>query len=370
MSRADRSERSRATIRDGAALAGVGTKTVSRVMNNEANVSPAMRERVRKAVVALNFQPHQGAGALRRGDGRTRTLGLLLGAIDNPFAASINRAVEVVASRHGSAVFAASSEDDPERERALVDVFTRFRVDGLIVSMIGEDHGYLQVEREQGTPLVFVDRPPVGLLADAVLTDNRPAAHTATRHLLAPGHRRVAHLGDDLAISTARDRRSGFCDAVAEAGPDVAASHADNLRSEAEAEAAVRQLLELADPPTALFTAQNLVTRGALRALHATGRQHDVALVGFDDLPLSDLLQPGVTVMAQDPARIGTLAAERLFSRLSGNSDGEQIQVVPAALVVRGSGEIPPPPTSRANSKRRRASRADKARTIRAAQSE
>jgi LacI family transcriptional regulator len=100
----------------------------------------------------------------------------------------------------------------------------------------------------------------VGLLADAVLTDNRAAAHTATRHLLAPGHRRVAHLGDDLAISTARDRRSGFCDAVAEAGPDVAASHADNLRSEAEAEAAVRQLLELADPPTALFTAQNLVT--------------------------------------------------------------------------------------------------------------
>nr|WP_294693160.1 LacI family DNA-binding transcriptional regulator [uncultured Friedmanniella sp.] len=342
-----RNQRSRATIRDVAALAGVGTKTVSRVINNEANVSPGMRERVRKAVVALNFQPHQGAGALRRGDQRTRTLGLLLDAVDNPFAASINRAVEAVASRHGSAVFAASSDDDPERERALVEVFTRRRVDGLILIMIGEDHGYLQSEREQGTPLVFVDRPPVGLLADAVLTDNVAAARTATRHLLATGHRRIAHIGDELTISTARERRRGFDDAVAAAGPDVVASHVDNLRCEAEAEKAVRQLLALADPPTALFTAQNLVTVGALRALHATGRQHEVALVGFDDLPLSDLVRPGVTVMAQDPARIGTLAADRLFSRLSGSAGPEETLVVPAQLVARGSGEIPPPRTSR-----------------------
>jgi LacI family transcriptional regulator len=347
MSTPVRTRRSRATIRDVAALAGVGTKTVSRVINNEANVSPSMRERVQKAVVALNFQPNQGAGALRRRDQKTRTLGLLLDAVDNPFAASVNRAVEAVASRHGSAVFAASSEDDPERERSLIDVFTQRRVDGLILIMIGEDHGYLQTEREQGTPLVFVDRPPVGLLADAVLTDNHVAARTATRHLLAAGHRRVAHIGDELTICTARERRRGFDDAVAEVGPDVVASHVDNLRSVAEAEAAVRQLLQLAEPPTALFTAQNIVTLGALRALHATGRQHEVALVGFDDLLLSDLLQPGVTVMAQDPAKIGTLAAELLFSRLAGSTDPEDTLVVPAALVIRGSGEIPPPSAGR-----------------------
>ena len=343
MSTPIRAGRSRATIRDVAALAGVGIKTVSRVINDEANVSPAMRERVRSAVVALNFQPHQGAGALRRGDHKTRTLGLLLDAVDNPFAASINRAVEAVASRHGTAVFAASSEDDPVRERELVDVFTRRRVDGLLLTMIGQDHGYLQAEREQGTPLVFVDRPPVGLLADAVLTDNHAAARTATRHLLAAGHRRVAHIGDELSISTARERHRGFADTVAAAGPGVVAHHVDDLRSEAEAEAAVRGLLDLAEPPTALFTAQNLVTIGALRALHGTGRQHEVALVGFDDLLLADLLQPGVTVMAQDPARIGTLAAERLFDRLAGSTGPEETLVVPATLVVRGSGEIAAP---------------------------
>jgi LacI family transcriptional regulator len=335
--------RSRATIRDVAALAGVGIKTVSRVVNDEANVSPAMRERVQAAVVALNFQPHQGAGALRRGDHRTRTLGLLLDAVDNPFAAAINRAVEAVASRHGFAVFAASSEDDAERERSLVEVFARRRVDGLLLTMIGQDHGYLQAERDQGTPLVFLDRPPVGLPADAVLTDNRAAAGAAARHLLSAGHSRLAHLGDDLAIATARERRRGFAEAVAEAGPGAVAHHADDLRSEVEAEAAVRALLDLAEPPTALFTAQNLVTIGALRALHGTGRQHEVALVGFDDLPLADLLQPGVTVMAQDPGRMGTLAAERLFDRLAGDIGPAQTLVVPATLVVRGSGEIAPP---------------------------
>jgi len=338
-----RGSRPRATIRDVAALAGVGTKTVSRVINDEANVSAPMRERVQRAVAALNFQPHQGAGALRRGDQKTRTLGLLLDAVDNPFSASINRAVEAVATRRGTAVFAASSDDDVERERALIEAFTRRRVDGLVLTSISADHGYLQAEREQGTPLVFVDRPPVGLLADAVLTDNRDAALTATRHLLHHGHRRIAYLGDELAISTARDRHAGFQAAVREAGPGARALAVDELRSEAESEIAVRRLLSLADPPTAVFSAQNLVTIGAVRALHGLGRQHDVALVGFDDLLLADLLVPGITVVAQDPTRIGTLAAERVFRRLDGEGGPEQTLVVPARLVRRGSGEITPP---------------------------
>jgi LacI family transcriptional regulator len=336
--------RGRATIRDVAALAGVGIKTVSRVINDEANVSAPMRERVQHAVVALNFQPHQGAGALRRRDQKTRTLGLLLDAVDNPFSASINRAVEAVASTRSTAVFAASSDDDLERERALVAAFTRRRVDGLILTTIDEDHGYLQPEREQGTPIVFVDRPPQGLLADAVLTDNEAAAEAATRHLLAVGHRRIVHLGDELVITTARERREGYRTAMRSAGAEP--TSVDGLRSQAEAQAAVHALLTGAEPPTALFPSQNLVTLGALHALHALGLQHEVALVGFDDVPLADLVQPGVSVVAQDPARIGTLAAERVFARLDGDDGPVQTLVVPARLLVRGSGEIPPPASS------------------------
>ena len=201
-----------------AALAGVGIKTVSRVINNEANVSPQMQERVQRAISTLNFKPHQGAGALRRGDRKTLTLGLLIDAVDNPFSASLNRAVESVASTRHTAVFAASFDDDADRERELVDAFTRRRVDGLILTTITAEHGYLQSEREQGMPIVFVDRPPVGLAVDAVLSNNYEAAYQATRHLIEHGHRRIAHLGDELAISTARERRRGFTDAMVGAG--------------------------------------------------------------------------------------------------------------------------------------------------------
>ena len=326
-----------------AALAGVGIKTVSRVINDEANVSPQMRERVQRAVVALNFKPNQGAGALRRGDRKTLTLGLLLDAVDNPFSASINRAVEKVASQRETAVFAASSDDDPERERAMIEAFTRRRVDGLILTTITADHGYLQAEREQGLSVVFVDRPPIGLIADAVLTNNYQASVQATQHLIDAGHRRIAHLGDELAISTARERRQGFADAMSAAGLTSFERHSDNLRSEDEAYEAVRRLMAEPDPPTALFTSQNLVTLGAVRALHQLELQDRVAQVGFDDFLLADLLRPGITVLAQDPARIGTIAAERIFARLDGDSSPEETFIVPARLIIRGSGEIPPP---------------------------
>ncbi|HEY5821598.1 MAG TPA: LacI family DNA-binding transcriptional regulator [Propionibacteriaceae bacterium] len=336
--------RPRATIRDVAALAGVGIKTVSRVINHEANVSPQMKDRVERAVTALNFKPNQGAGALRRGDGKTLTLGLLLDAVDNPFSAAMNRAVEVIASARYTAVFAASFGDDPERERRLVDAFTRRRVDGLILTTITPDQGYLQAERELGTPIVFVDRPPVGLVADAVLSDNYEAAVKATQHLIDHGHRRIAHVGDETAISTARERARGFVDALNGAGLDgSAAVQTNDLCSTEEAHAAVRHLMGLAEPPTAIFASQNMVSIGAIRALHELGLQDEVALIGFDDLLLADLLQPGITVMAQNPAAIGTRAAEILFSRLDGDRSPVATTVIPTNLIVRGSGEIRPP---------------------------
>ncbi len=336
--------RPRPTIRDVAALAGVGVKTVSRVINDEANVSAPTRERVQRAVAALRFQPHLGAGSLRRKDNRTRTVGLLLDEVDNTFAATVNRAVEQVAERHRTAVLAASFHRDPSRERALVDVFTRRRVDALILTTVSTEHSYLQNERELGTPMVFIDRPPVGLVADAVLLDNLEAARTATRHLLSRGHRRVALLGDQLEISTASERRLGYRAALAEYGVDVEdVLEVTGLDTEASAQHALRELLSGPDAPTAVFASQNLITIGAVRTLHDLGLQHQVALVGFDEVALADLLRPGITVMATDPARMGELAAERVFAQLDGEPGPAATTVVPARLVCRGSGEIPPP---------------------------
>jgi len=340
-SRSESSPRLRATIRDVAALAGVGTKTVSRVINDEANVSPQTRARVERAVLALNFKPNQGAGALRRGDRKTLTLGLLLDAVDNPFSALINRAVETVAYGRDTAVLAASSQNDPDRERIMVDAFTRRRVDGLILSTSTEDQGYLHAEREQGTPLVFVDRPPIGLLADAVITNNYEAAAEATRHLIKHGHRNIAHLGEEPA-STARGRLRGFADAMAESGLANTSRQVSAVSSEQEAYAAVHGLSQLDTPPTALFSSQYEITLGALRALHDLQLEQRIALIGFDDIVLADLVRPAITVMAQDPRQLGTLAAERLFARLDGDTSPVQTVVVAAKLVARGSGEIPP----------------------------
>ena len=223
----------------------------------------------------------------------------------------------------------------------MVDAFTRRRVDGLILNTITEDQGYLQAEREQGTPLVFVDRPPIGLLADAVVTNNYEAAREATQHLIRQGHRRIAHLGDEPAASTARGRLQGFTDAMAAAGL-AASAQVNALRSQQEAYAAVHGFMRLDDPPTALFSSHYLVTLGAVRALHDLQLAERIAMIGFDDIVLADLVRPAISVMAHDPTQLGTLAAERIFARLDGDTSAVQTVVVAAKLIARGSGEIPP----------------------------
>ncbi|MFC7616382.1 LacI family DNA-binding transcriptional regulator [Actinokineospora soli] len=331
-------------MRDVAALAGVGIKTVSRVVNNEPGVSPDLAARVRRAVEQLGYRPNLGASSLRRADGKTAAIALVLENIANPFSAAVHRAVEDVARERGVLVFAGSLDEDPRRERDLVQAFTMRRADGLIIAPASDDQGYLydDVVRTQ-TPVVFVDRPPHGLRADAVLATNAEGAAAAVHHLADAGHERIAYLGDYVRIPTAADRFRGYREAMVDRGLRVRAEHvAHDLHSAEAAERAVRAMLALDDPPTALFSSQNLVTIAAVRALRALGRQHAVALVGFDDFPVADLLDPGVTVVAQDPAAIGRTAAELLFRRLDGERWEPRQHRVETRLIARGSGELRP----------------------------
>jgi LacI family transcriptional regulator len=335
--------RPRATMRDVAALAGVSLKTVSRVVNGEPGVSTDLVERVERAAVQLDFRPNLGARSLRRSDGRTATVGLVLENLANPFSAALLRAVEDVATTRGVAVLAGSIDRADERERQLVAAFASRRVDGLVVMPTAADQSYLMLERRAGMSLVFVDRPPHGLAADTVVASNTAGAREGTEHLIAAGHRAIAFLSDVSGISTGQDRRQGFVDAMAAAGRSYRREHlVTGLTTMAEAEAATAALLGSEHPPTALFTAQNLVTIGAVRALRAAGLQHQVALVGFDDVLLADLLEPGITVVAQDPTSIGHLAAQRLFARIDGDTSPYVLEVVATRLVPRGSGEIAP----------------------------
>lgn len=327
-----------------ATLAGVGVKTVSRVINGEPNVSQKTADKVWDAVRALDYQPDLQAGSLRRADGRTRTLGLLVGSVDNPFAGAIHRAVEDAASARGVSVFASSLDDDPTREEDAVRNFLQRRVDALILTTARTSPDYIGQIRDRGVPVVYVDREPQMKGLDVVVSDNREGARRATEHLIERGHRRIALLLDRMDLITAAQRHQGFFDALGAAGIRTdSVSVVSELHDAEAARTAVHQLLIAAEPPTAIFSAQNLITLGTLHALREAGRESTVALVGFDDLPLADLMRPGVTVVAQNPQEIGRLAAERVFAHLDGDAGDPRRIVVPTVLIPRGSGEIPAP---------------------------
>jgi LacI family transcriptional regulator len=323
-------------MRDVARSAGVSLKTVSRVVNGETTVAPDLAARVRAAVESLNYHPHIGASMLRRNDRRTRTIGLLLEDVSNPFSAAVHRAVEDEARRHGVHVLTGSLDEDPQRERDLARAFAQRQADGLIIAPAGSDQRYLATLGE--LPIVFVDRIADGFAADSVLATNVAGATEAVCHLLARGHRRVAYLGDHVRISTARSRYQGYLAAMTEAGLESFGAH--DLHDPAAAEHATRAVLSGPDPPTAIFASQNLITIGAVRALRRLGRRDEVALVGFDDFPLADLLDPGVTVVAQDPAAMGRTAARALFERIDGEIGPPREFAIPTTLIIRGSGEI------------------------------
>ena len=340
---------SRPTLRDVASVAGVSIKTVSRVVNGESGVRAHKVEAVRRAVAELGYRTDVGASSLRRADGRTAAVGAILQDLANPFSAAVHRALEDAAREHDMIVFAGSVDEDPERERRLVRAFTGRRADGLVVVPASAEHSHLAQEVGEHTPVVFVDRLPAGFPADAVVTDNVEGAAAAVAHLAAGGHRRIAFLGDLTSISTARARHEGYCLAMQRLGLPVGEDVVvQDLHEQQAVERTVRALFRLRTPPTALFTAQNYVTVAAVRTLQALGLEQRVALVGFDDFPLAELVRPGVTVIAQDPDEIGRRAAAILFARLDGDDRPPRVDVVPTRLVVRGSGEIPPPATVRA----------------------
>lgn len=335
----------RATMRDVARLAGVGLATVSRVINDKPGVAPELVERVTEAARTLGYRHDVTASSLRRADRRTATIGLVLEDVANPFSSVLHRAVEDAARQEHILVLAGSSDEDPERERELIDAFTDRRVDGLIVLPTGGTDAELAVVRRQGTPVVCADRFADLDGVDTVTADNRDGARGAVRRLWSLGHRRIAFLGDIRSIWTARERYEGFAGAHTAVGQTVDERLVRrDLHSAETAERASLELLDSADPPTAVFAAQNLLTIGVRRALQALGLQHRVALIGFDDFPLAELLEPGVSVVAQDPAQMGFMAAHLLLGRINGSDDRPtRHAVLPTRFIARGSGEIPPP---------------------------
>jgi LacI family transcriptional regulator len=332
-----------ATMRDVATMAGVGIATVSRVVNGKP-VTPDLAERVTRAAELLGYRQDLTASSLRRADRRTHTLGLVLEDAANPFSAALHRAVEDAAAEHGLLLLAGSTDEDPVRERGLLKTFTARRVDGLLVVPTGRNDTDLDAARRAGTPVVCMDRPSTAPQVDTVTVDNRAGVRTAVKRLHEAGHRRIGFLGDLRSIWTAEERCAGFVEGLAEVGCVLHPSLVRRgLHGAEAAQEATRELLALAHAPTALVSGQNLLTVGARMALQELQLQRRVALIGFDDLPLAGLLDPGISVIAQDHAAIGREAAGLLFDRLGGEDGPARHRVLPTRYLARGSGELPAP---------------------------
>ena len=328
-------------MRDVAGTAGVSVKTVSRVVNGERGVRAETAARVDAAIERLGFTRNDLASSLRRG--RAGALGLVIEDVANPFYSAIARAVEDAARAHGHILITGSCEEDPAREHQLALRLLRRLVDALLIVPAGAEHRYLLPELAAGVPIVFLDRPPGDVEADTVLLDNFGGTRAGVEHLLRQGHERIAFVGDSPELYTAAERLAGYRAALADGGRDPR----DELvrtgsHDVPHAEQAVRALLELPPErrPTALFTSNNRNTVGALRALRDAERP--VAIVGFDDFELADMLPTPVTVVRHAPEEMGRLAAELAYARLDDATRPPQHRTIDLELVIRGSGEVAP----------------------------
>jgi LacI family transcriptional regulator len=325
---------------DVARAANVSLKTVSRVVNEERSVSGPTLLNVQQAIRELGYRRNEHARALRQGR-LSRMIGLVTKDVSNPFYAAIARGVEEEVRDRALLVVAGSSDEDAERERALLEVLCERRVGGLLVVPTGSDHSFLASELALGTPIVFVDRPPCHLAADTILLDNAGGARAAVEHLLAYGHRRVALVGDLPDIFTTVERVRGYRAALAGAGlPFDKALVRLGCHDTKSAETATLEVLSQSAPPTAVFACNNRITFGVLRAL--AGLARPPALVAFDDFELAALLSPPVTVVAYDPVDLGRRAARLICERLDGDDGPPRQIVVPTEVVPRGSGEVGP----------------------------
>jgi LacI family transcriptional regulator len=309
----------RPTMKDVASRAGVALKTVSRVVNGEPGVTPETARRVQGAIDDLGFRRNESARLLRTG--RTATLGFIADTWTDPDQAAVYRGLESIAREQGYLLFTGSTDRDPDREERLALAMCARRVDGLVIIPTPGSHDYLVSEIEAGVATVFALRPPELVRADAVLPDERGGARAGTGHLIARGHREIGLLLPEPGSYRSRQLRAGYAEAMTAAG--IAAD---------PAWAALQPATLAGAPVTAVLCADQGLTRAALRAL---GAQSRMAVVGFGDFELADLLSPPVTVLSYDPVLIGRTAGELLIRRLAGEAAPPRQVEVPVRLVER-----------------------------------
>ena len=330
-----------ATIREVAESAGVSYATVSHVINNTRWVSQETRERVLAAMDALNYRPNALARSLRQG--KTNTIGLVLPDSANPFFAEISRSIEDEAFKKGYSVFLCNTELDTERELFYVDVLSKKQVDGIVFVAAGDQADSLDFLVRRNMPVVMIDRNLPNVDVDAVLTDNQLGGFLATRHLLELGHTRIACIAGPSSITPSAERIIGYRRALEEAGLPFDESLV--MRGDYHARSGMEithSLLQMTPRPTAIFSLNDLMAIGALRAAAEAGCSvpKDLAVVGYDDLEIAHFTNPPLTTIAQPKKEIGAQAVTLLVDRMSRKSTPPNRIVLAPELIVRRSTQL------------------------------
>ncbi|GHH03168.1 LacI family DNA-binding transcriptional regulator [Streptomyces lanatus] len=348
-----------ATMADVARSAGVSVATVSHVLNGTRPVLPHTRQAVLDAMEELGYTPNTLARSLVTS--RTRSIGLAVSAISNPYFTEILQGVEAAALEHGYSLLIADPHDDPEHERKVAQLLHERRVDGMIVAPSADPGELLSYLGRHKVPTVLLDRvvdaPADGSTRfDQVCADSAEPMAELVTHLAGLGHRRIGLVAGLPGLSTTAERLAGYRHGLAGAGlahDERLVVHGDS--ESAGAEQATAALLSLASPPTALVTANNAMTMGALRALrdHGLSVPDDIALCCFDDFAWADLFSPRLTAIAQPSRDIGAQAVRVLLDRLDSPERPARTVRLPCAFVHRTSCGCPEQPNRPGRSARR-----------------
>jgi LacI family transcriptional regulator, galactose operon repressor len=312
-----------------AEAAKVSIFTVSAVLNGTSVVSDALRERVEEAIRLTGYKRNSVARSLKTG--RTQTVGVVIGDITNPFYTDVVAAVQQVLYRAGYGVMLCCNDRNVTLQSDHIAVLHDRMVDGLIIAPTGDDEQLRTALEQTHLPVVLIDRILEGLESDAVIIDNRAAVVSAMRYLLSLGHRRIGFVAGMYESFTGRERLAGYHAALGENGveyePDLV--QLGNFRID-DAYNATLRLMTQHNPPTAIFSSNNLMVIGVMKALSHLGLNcpNDVSVAGLDDFPWSDAFQPRLTTVAQPTRRIGEQAAHLLLERLEGKVEGKGRRIV------------------------------------------
>ncbi len=327
-----------AKIEDVAREAGVSTATVSRVLSGKPYVSEDLRKRVLDAVQTLSYRPSRVARSLRVQ--RSNILGLIVSDVQNPFFTTVARAVEDVAYQHQFSVFLCNTDEDPEKEALYIDLMLAEHVAGVIVTPSSSTSKAYRHLVDADVPVVALDRRVEGGDIDTVVVDNVSGAYEAVAHLIAEGHRRIGAVLGTRVSTTGEERYRGYARALEAHGipldPALVRSGVGRTGIGYEF---TQELLALANPPTALFVGNNLLTIGALRAIQEQGLRIpvDIALASFDETDWMYFVRPALTVVAQPTYELGQIAAEMLLRRLDDKHAPPQEVVLRPTLLIRDS---------------------------------